>query len=229
MHVAIYLPLIVPLLAAAAARPLAERLPPRTAAWLLTGAAVALAVASSAVLGLLAMAAAVMVAIGVAAAPWLIDVIAAGFKGSTRVLTIHLVRIFFPGAGLLVISAWCLSVLNSHRHFFLSYAAPVIWNGAIIAALVIFGGRWGRFDLAEWVALGAVVGAALQVAIQWPTVRRILGPLRLSLNHRLPHVREVIRNSTPAFASRGVIQISSYVDAFLASYLPTGAMAALGR
>ncbi len=58
MHVAIYLPLIVPLLAAAAARPLAERLPPRTAAWLLTGAAVALAAASSAVLGLLAMAAA---------------------------------------------------------------------------------------------------------------------------------------------------------------------------
>ena len=37
MHLAIYLPLIVPLLAAAAARPLAERLPPRTAAWLLTG------------------------------------------------------------------------------------------------------------------------------------------------------------------------------------------------
>jgi Zn-dependent protease with chaperone function len=58
MHIAIYLPLIVPLLAAAAARPLAERLPPRTAAWVLTGAALALATASSAVLGLLAMAAA---------------------------------------------------------------------------------------------------------------------------------------------------------------------------
>lgn len=58
MNVAIYLPLLVPLLAAAAARPLAERLPPRTAAWLLTGSALALAIASSAVLGLLAMAAA---------------------------------------------------------------------------------------------------------------------------------------------------------------------------
>ena len=58
MNIAIYLPLIVPQLAAAAARPLAERLPPRTAAWLLTGSALALAVASSAVLGLLAMGAA---------------------------------------------------------------------------------------------------------------------------------------------------------------------------
>jgi Zn-dependent protease with chaperone function len=59
MHVAVYLPLVVPLLAAAAARPLAERLPPRTAAWLLAGSAVVLAGASSAVLGLLAVAAAV--------------------------------------------------------------------------------------------------------------------------------------------------------------------------
>jgi len=59
MHIAVYLPLVVPLLAAAAARPLAERLPPRTAAWLLAGSALVLAAASSAVLGLLALAAAV--------------------------------------------------------------------------------------------------------------------------------------------------------------------------
>ncbi|HTS96685.1 MAG TPA: M48 family metalloprotease [Streptosporangiaceae bacterium] len=59
MHVAVYLPLLVPVLAAFAARPLAERLPPRTAAWLLAGSAVVLAGASGAVLGLLALAAAV--------------------------------------------------------------------------------------------------------------------------------------------------------------------------
>lgn len=57
----IYLPLVVPLLAGAAARPLAERLPPRTATWLLAGSAVVLAGASCAVLGLLAVAAAIQV------------------------------------------------------------------------------------------------------------------------------------------------------------------------
>ncbi|MGH9485349.1 MAG: lipid II flippase MurJ, partial [Terriglobales bacterium] len=161
------------------------------------------------------------------AAPWLIDLIAAGFRGSTRALTIRLVRILFPGAGLLVISAWCLGVLNSHRKFFLSYAAPVIWNGAIIAAMLGFGWRYGRFDLAEWTALGAVIGSALQVAVQWPTVHKILGHLQLSLNHRAQHIREIIRNAAPVFAGRGVIQISAYVDAWLASWLPTGAMATL--
>src|ERR1700733_1059180 len=59
MHLVIYLPLVVSVLAAVAARPLAERLPPRTAAWLLTGAAVVLAAATGAGLGLLALAAAV--------------------------------------------------------------------------------------------------------------------------------------------------------------------------
>ena len=47
-------------------------------------------------------------------------------------LTVNLMRIMFPGIGLLVLSAWCLAVLNSHRKFFLSYVAPVLWNTAQI-------------------------------------------------------------------------------------------------
>jgi len=37
----------------------------------------------------------------------------------------------------------------------------------------------------------------------------------------------VIRNFFPVFISRGVVQISAYIDAFLASFLPTGAVSAL--
>ena len=61
MHLAVYLPLVMPLLAAAAAGPLAGRLPPVAATWLLAGSAVALAAASSAVLGLLALTALVRI------------------------------------------------------------------------------------------------------------------------------------------------------------------------
>ncbi len=58
MDVLVYLPLVIPVLAALSGRTLAERLPPRTATWLLTISAVTLAGASCAMLGLLAMAAA---------------------------------------------------------------------------------------------------------------------------------------------------------------------------
>src|SRR5215212_5427075 len=97
-----------------------------------------------AVFTLLALVVSVLVLVGVLASPLLINVIAMGFDGEKRELTERLVRIFFPGAGLLVLSAWCLGVLNSHRRFFLSYTAPVVWNFAIIAALIWFGGRGSR-------------------------------------------------------------------------------------
>ena len=61
MHLAVYLPLVMPLLAAAAAGPLAGRLPPVAATWLLAGSAVVLAAASSAVLGLLTLTALVRI------------------------------------------------------------------------------------------------------------------------------------------------------------------------
>ena len=59
----LYLPLVIPALAGAAARPLAARLEPRHATWLLTVAAVALAACSMAALALLAAYAAAQAAV----------------------------------------------------------------------------------------------------------------------------------------------------------------------
>ena len=47
----------------------------------------------------------VLAVAGVLATPWLIDLIAPGFHGDKRLLTIRLVQILFPGAAMLVLSA----------------------------------------------------------------------------------------------------------------------------
>ena len=182
---------------------------------------------AGAVAALLALTTSVLVLAGVVATPYLIDAIAPGFSGDKRELTIRIVRILFPGAGLFVFSAWCLGILNSHRRFFLSYAAPVIWNAAMIATLWGFGARQGQSPLAVRLAWGSVAGAALMVAIQLPVVLRLLRGLHISFAFHLENVRTVVRNFFPVFISRGVVQISAYVDALLASLLPTGAVAAL--
>lgn len=182
---------------------------------------------ANAVLGLLALAVSVIVLTGVLATPYLISAIAPGFQGETRELTIRLVRILFPGAGLLVLSAWCLGVLNSHHRFFISYTAPVAWNLAMIASLLIFGRRLGQFPLAEYVAWGSVIGSALQFGVQLPTVLRLVRRLRPTIDVASGHVRTVIRNFFPVFMSRGVVQISAFVDAILASFLPEGSVVAL--
>lgn len=182
---------------------------------------------AGAVAALLALCTSVLVLLGVLTAPWLIDAIAPGFHGAKRELTVLLVRILFPGAGLLVGSAWCLGVLNSHRKFFLSYTAPVLWNIAMIAGMIAFGAGRAQNSLVVITAWASVVGSALQVAVQLPTVLKLLGGLQLALAHEAENVRTVIRNFFPVFISRGVVQISAYIDAFLASWLPTGAVAAL--
>jgi putative peptidoglycan lipid II flippase len=182
---------------------------------------------AGAVAALLALSTSLLVLLGVLAAPWLIDAIAPGFHGEKRQLTILLVRILFPGAGLLVGSAWCLGVLNSHRKFFISYTAPVLWNIAMIAGMLAFGAGRAQNSLVVITAWASVVGSALQVAVQLPMVLKLLGGLKLSLAHQAENVRTVIRNFFPVFISRGVVQISAYIDAFLASFLPTGAVSAL--
>jgi putative peptidoglycan lipid II flippase len=181
---------------------------------------------AGAVGAVLALGASVLVLIGVLAAPWLIWVIAPGFHGEKRDLTVQLVRILFPGAGLLVFSAWCLGILNSHRRFFLSYTAPVIWNAAMIATLMLFGGA-ELSTLAVDLAWGSVIGSALQFGVQLPVVLRLTRGLRLRLDTRATRVREVLRNFVPVFISRGVVQISAYVDQVIASLVGSGAVTAL--
>jgi putative peptidoglycan lipid II flippase len=182
---------------------------------------------AGAVAALLALTTSIFVLAGILATPYLIDLIAWGFHGEKREVTIELVRILFPGVGLLVFSAWCLGILNSHGRFFLSYTAPVIWNAAMIATMWGFGRHRAQYPLAEILAWGAVVGSALQVGVQMPAVLRLLKGLHLSLSYRAENVKTVVRNFTPVFIGRGVVQISAYVDALLASLLPTGAVAAL--
>ena len=182
---------------------------------------------ANAVLTLLALMTSVIVLIGILTTPYWIILFTKSFDENSRELTIRLVRILFPGAGLLVLSAWCLGVLNSHRRFFLSYTAPVAWNLAIIGTLLWFGGREEQFRLAEITAWGSVVGSVLQFAVQLPTVLKLIRRLRPVLDIVSENVRTVLRNFFPVFISRGVVQISAFVDAMLAGLISEQAVASL--
>ena len=184
---------------------------------------------AGAVASLLALVVAGLVLVGVLATPILIAAIAPGFPGPKRELTIAIVRILFPGAGLLVLSAWCLGVLNSHHRFLLSYTAPVMWNAAMIGTLIAFGARTSLPRLAVILAWGSVAGSALQFAVQVPVVWRVAPDLRFTLDLASEHVRIVSRNFIPVFISRGVVQVSAYIDTLLASLLPTGAVTGLSN
>ncbi len=181
---------------------------------------------AGAVASLLALAVAVIVAIGVGATALVVDVVAPGYTGEKRLLVITLVRILFPATGILVFSAWCLGVLNSHRKFFLSYIAPVVWNAAIIVAAIL--GRHGtQSRLAVIVAWGVAAGSLLQVLVQLPTVLALAKGLVFRTSLGDPEVRTVVRNFWPALLGRGVNQFSAFVDTVISTLLgdsPAGAL-----
>ena len=181
---------------------------------------------AGAVFGLLSLIVAAMVAIGIIGAPLLVTLIAPGFKGAERDLTITLTRLIFPGTGVLVLSAWCLGILNSHKRFFLSYAAPVVWNGFIIAALLLASGQTQE-TIVTWAAWGLVAGSVGQFAVQFPNVLSLLGRLSPKPTLASPHVQQVARGFLPTVLARGVVQVSSYVDLAYASLLGARAVSSL--
>lgn len=203
---------------------------------------------AGAVATLLALVAAIFVVIGVLAAPWIVSAIAPGFRGDERFgLSVSLLRITFPAAGVTVLGAWCLGVLNSHRSFFLSYVAPVLWNLAQISAVaggvLIFG--VGDFDgpdaeledlatnvevlgeVARLASFGLFVGAILQFGVQVPSVKKLAKNLTFRLDLKRQGVRDVIGRFGGAVLGRGIVQISAVVDQILASLLIVGATGAL--
>ena len=186
---------------------------------------------AGAILGLLLLASGILAIIGIAFAPAITAIVAQGFDGPRRELTTVLVRILFPMTGLMVVSAWCLGILNTHRRFFLPYAAPALWNVAGIAAMV-GAAAWmegaGLYGLSLALAWGTVVGSVLQVAIQLPACWRLLGGIPLRFSLRTEGVRQVIVAWAPLVIGAGVAQISGLIDTFLGSFTGEGGLASLG-
>jgi putative peptidoglycan lipid II flippase len=182
---------------------------------------------AGAVAGLLAAAVSVLVVLGLMAARPLTIVLTPGFSDERLDLTVDLVRIMFPGVGFLVLSAWCLAILNSHRRFFLSYVAPVLWNAAqiVVVAVVAIGGA-SQVSLATALAWGVVIGGLAQLLVQLPAVRSLVPHLRVSLDRGRDGVRDALSRLGPVIFGRGVVQISGYLDLVLASLLVAGAVAA---
>jgi putative peptidoglycan lipid II flippase len=109
----------------------------------------------------------------------------------------------------------------------LSYAAPVLWNLFIIGGLLAFGNRTSLNALVVYAAWCSVLGSFAQVLIQVPTVLSVAGKLRFSLDTASAHVRAVLTSFVPVFISRGIVQLSAYIDNVLASLLPSGSVALL--
>jgi putative peptidoglycan lipid II flippase len=185
---------------------------------------------AGAVLGLLTLVCAVAVLVGEIIVPLFVPLFVPLWSSEKQEITITLIRILIPMSGILVVSAWAIGILDSHRRFFVSYVTPVFWNISVIAAMVAGGIYWGlgQRDLVVVLAWGALIGGGVQLAVQMPFVLRLVRRIRPSLGRGVEGIPEAIRNFTPVVVARGVVNLSGWFELFLAGRLAGGAVAVMG-
>ncbi len=157
-----------------------------------------------------------LTALFIVLAPWIMRPF--GYDGADEELVIGLSRVMFPTVALLGVSGVIVGILNSYDHFTVPALAPILWNVAIIGALVIglpfFETDTDRLYLYAAAVLG---GTVLQVLLPVPWLRRLDGSIRAVIDLRDPAVLKVFKLMLPVTISLGLINVNLLVDTFFAA------------
>lgn len=168
-----------------------------------------------------------VVALGIIFAPLVVNLVAAGFAEDPEkfALTVTLTRIMFPFIGMASLMAFMMGMLNSLKHFTAPAAAPMLLNiGIILGALVL-----SHFfpEATVGLALGVLIGGAMQMAVQVIPLRKLGFVPQLKPDWKNPAIREVWRMMIPSIYGSAVYQINVLVITLLASFLPSGSVSYL--
>jgi putative peptidoglycan lipid II flippase len=176
----------------------------------------------------LVVATGVIVALGIVFARPIVTALAGDFGAvpGKLELTILLTRVMLPFLTLVAVAAACMGMLNSLQHYFVPALAPATFNVAIVAAAVLLVPLMAAAGWPPIVALavGALVGGAGQIAMQWPPLRREGFRLRPVLDVRDPGLRQVLVLMGPGTLGLAATQVNLFVNTVLATGQGPGAV-----
>jgi putative peptidoglycan lipid II flippase len=149
-------------------------------------------------------------------APWVMRPF--GYDGAEQDLVVGLSRVLFPIVVLLGLSGVVVGILNSYEQFTVPALTPVLWNVAIIGALVVGVPRTDSDSAALYVYAGGVVaGTLIQLLVPVPWLRGLDGRLRVAIDVRDPAVKRVFALMIPVTLGIGLINFNLLVDTFFAA------------
>ncbi|MDD3315811.1 MAG: murein biosynthesis integral membrane protein MurJ, partial [Syntrophaceticus sp.] len=155
--------------------------------------------------------------------PQLVYVLVPGFNASEIDITVYLTRIMFIQTFFMGLSGVAMGVLHSYKKFTAPALGSVLYNLSVVVVGGLLGSRIGI----EAFAIGVVVGAVLNFAVQAPTLLRLGGKYSLVFNLRHPGIKQIGVLVFPVLIGLSVSQINLFVSQNLASGLPSGQLAAL--
>ena len=159
--------------------------------------------------------------------PAVITVFAPGFMDNPEKfkLTVDLTRWMAPYLFFIGLTAFSMGILNSLKVFALPAATPILQNIVMITSMIILVPIMEEpiFGL----AIGVVIGGALQVLIQLPLIRRKGYGFKKDLNFKHPEVVKIAKLMGPAIVGLAVYEVNLLVDTLLASTLAEGSISYL--
>jgi putative peptidoglycan lipid II flippase len=169
----------------------------------------------------------VVTLLGMLGARGLADLFANGYRGRPEEFerTVAMTRIVFPYIFFMGTAALGMAALNAKRKFGVAAFAPGLLNVAFLVAAFALPARLtaAGLDRSYAMALGALLGGALQVLAQWPALRRIGYASRPLLDFKDPGVRDVFRRIAPMTFGIGVYYVDLVLSRRFLSELGPGA------
>ena len=138
-------------------------------------------------------------------------------------LAVDLLRVILPSVVIFGISGLLMGVLNANQVFLYPALAPSMYSLGIIFGVLVLSPGMGIFGLA-W---GTVLGAALHLLVQLPSLFRLKFAYRAMLGLDDPSVREVGRLMLPRLFGAGIVQLNFWVNTNLASRQPEGSLTSI--
>lgn len=164
---------------------------------------------------------AVLSIIGIIFAPQLLRLLTPGFSPEKMAVTVQLSRLMFLSPLLLGVSGVVGGILQSFKSFFAYSLSPIFYNLGIIAGALFLAPRFGLVGLA-W---GVVIGAALHLLVQLPTLWHLGFHFQPLLDWRDAALRQIGRIMIPRTMGLAVSQLNLLVMTVLASSLVSGSLA----
>ncbi len=141
-------------------------------------------------------------------------------------LTIRLTRLLLPFLVMVAVAAAAMGMLNSLHHYFVPALSPALFNIATIAGAFTLVPLMPSLGLPRItaIAIAALVGGALQVAAQWPSLHREGFRYRATLEFGDPALRQVLVLMGPGTIGLAATQVNLFVNTLLATSQGTGAV-----
>jgi len=163
--------------------------------------------------------------LGIIFSPYIIKLFASGFDQHTFKLSVLLNRIMFPYILFISLTALCMGILNSLKHFFAPTFSPVLFNICIIL-FALFLHEYFDIPIVS-LAIGVLVGGILQLLLQVPFLRSRGFLFQPNLMFKNPDVKRILKLMIPQVFGLGVYNLNIIVNTQYASYLPEGTISYL--